>query len=364
MEALGSKLLLLELTRQVQRSSAEEASIGPIKVEAASMNDLEALLDDQASDIVSRWWVEMTELYTALLMPLLLCRSHNELRLWFPSLKSINQLKKIRHSTSRSSPASVLLESAQYYIAANHLPLLQQEAPLIYQIAESLFKTSLAEVMLSSTYTDDAVLALQLASFFQVSGTLSLPLMAASTRAARLVMLSTNSLTSRLAWCSASVWEACIALGLENGLELFQPEQNPTLAFLDILMNEIDREDIAVRAVLVRGRSLAHLSHAWLKMKGADRQGIGEGLATWNTACKEMQPMIEDLREYACGSLYKCALLILYNRPSTTAFSQRGARRRKHSNAWAGTQSCAGKCPLREGVQYRQQCGDAHVHEG
>jgi hypothetical protein len=208
---------------------------------------------------------------------------------------------------SKSSPASILLEMAQYYIAASHLPFLRDEAPRLLSVAEPLFKTSLAEVMLSSSYTDDAVLALQLASFFQVSGSLSLPLMSASTRAAHLNMLSTNSLKSRLAWCSASVWEACIALGLEGGLELFQPEQCPTIAFVDALLDEVDQEDIAVKAILVRGRALAHLSDAWHKMKKLGRHRIGEALSSWNVAYEEIQLLIGDLREFGCYIVIKMA---------------------------------------------------------
>lgn len=224
-------------------------------------------------------------------------RSYNELRLWFPSIKSLNDLRAIRSSSSRCLPSAVLLEAGQYYVAANHLSLIgENQSKRIIELAEPLIKTSLAEILMASSYSDEDVLALQVVSFFQVCGSLSLPLLSASTRIAHLVMLSApKSINKRLAWCSASVWEACIALGIEQGIQLFRPEQCPTLDFIDDLSAYVDQDDVAARAILIRGRGLAHLSNVWQKLN--NMQSIACALQEWDIAFKNTQLSIKSLRE-------------------------------------------------------------------
>lgn len=165
----------------------------------------------------------------------------------------------------------------------------------IVEIAENLIKTSLAEVLLSTTYDDDSLLALQLVTFFQVSDSISLPMLSASTKAAQLAMTLSNSVTKKLAWCSASVWEACIFLGTESGLQLFRPENFPTLEFVKELSSIIDMEDVAMRAILLRTRNIAILCDTWQRMEGPEC--IGQVLASWSQQLHESTLSIDDLGE-------------------------------------------------------------------
>lgn len=197
-------------------------------------------------------------------------------------------------------PASIILEAGQYYTAACHLPSMKRHRRMdIIKISESLIKTSLAEVLMCSTeYDDDSLIALQLVSFFQVSGSLSLPLLAASTKAARLALLSSpKAVHKKLIWCSACVWEACIALGMQSGIELFKPEDVPNLLFLDELAPLTDVADRGVRCVLLRARNLAHVSKAWKRFP-EEANNISNILAEWSEAWDVMLSSVEGLGEF------------------------------------------------------------------
>lgn len=221
-------------------------------------------------------------------------RSHNELRLWFPSLKPAHHLHQLRRHTSRPSPTRTIQETMQYLIAAFHRPaLLDGEAERVIELAESLIKASLAELMLASSHSPDALLALQLVSFFQIPGSLSLPLLSASTKAARLAMVSSSSAVNKLAWCSAAVWESCIALGTQPGLELFRPDECPSMAFVEELSASIDQGDVSVRAILLRARNLAHLCEAWRGVSSP--ASLDVTLARWNTVTAGALRRVEEL---------------------------------------------------------------------
>lgn len=160
-------------------------------------------------------------------------------------------------------------------------------------MAEQLIKTSLAEIMLYRSHNDDDLLAMQLISFFQVSGSLSLPLLAASTKAARLAMMSSDTISKKLAWCSASVWEACIALGLEDGIELFRPEDVPSLDFVESLANSVDQQDKGLQCLLVRSYNLAYHSQCWQMMN--DVESVDRALLGWKVASRKLSMMVDEL---------------------------------------------------------------------
>lgn len=229
-----------------------------------------------------------------------LLRSHNELRRWFPSLKNSSQLRLLRLHSSTYSPSSTILEIGQYFIAVRHHsnPLGQQKARLVMKIAESLIKTSLAELMLASKHSDEDLVALQLVSFFQLSGSISLTLLSASTRAARLAMLSSPSTSKKLAWCSASVWEACIALGVESGIQLYRPDKDFSSAFIEDLAVSIDHSDVGVHGILMRGRNLAAFNEIWQQMLDS-ACFLDNVLTSWNALYEKALLKVEELGELA-----------------------------------------------------------------
>lgn len=214
-----------------------------------------------------------------------------------------------------------MLEVGQYLIAANHTKLLSHCERAAVSLAEPLLKTALAEILLERAYDEAHIQALQLLSVFQASGGLSMPLVAACKTAARFGLSSTSSplsssssssslssspssssssslpaaeskLRAGLAWCNACMWDASFLLGMREGVEHFQPEEFPSIAYIEDLMTQVEKlswTNAGVHNILVRCLTVAHAAKAWIE---------GGSLAEWNESFEGcLQPRVAALNE-------------------------------------------------------------------
>lgn len=263
---------------------------------------------------------------------------NNLIPLW-PLLPTPEQLQK-RHllpSTLQieNESAARLLEVVQYIAAARHFEHTVDDEALTYPAWEGLlhiFKTALAEVVLSGLNSWDACLALQVVSVFrmrELKGFEEMPfsLLHSAQWAAdnwrsggRLQKSAAASVANHkspwfdILWACSCSWQLSFCLGTADGQNLAEPTAMPTEVDIEMLSSQsllatallasdrhADQRCHGLQLVLLRASALPIIRRIWIAMQGdiIDTATLSWALSTWK---EEEERLMSD------PNLGKCSL--------------------------------------------------------
>jgi hypothetical protein len=254
----------------------------------------------------------------------------NLIPLW-PLLPTPEQLQH-RHllpSTLQieNESAARLLEVVQYIAAARHFEHTLDDEALTYPAWEGIvhiFKTALAEVVLSGLNSWDACLALQVVSVFrmrELKGFEDMPfsLLQSAQWAAdnwrsggRLQKNATATVASHrspwfdILWACSCSWQMSFCLGTADGQNLFEPTTLPTDIDIETLSSQCllatallasdrhaQRRFHGLQLVLLRGSILPRVKSIWATLDSDDSDvlTLGRALSAWK---KEEERLMSD----------------------------------------------------------------------
>ncbi|PWN23737.1 hypothetical protein BCV69DRAFT_8570 [Microstroma glucosiphilum] len=256
--------------------------------------------------------------------------ANNLIPLW-PLLPTPEQLQNRRLLPStlpiENESAARLLEIVQYIAAARHFEHTLEDESLTYPAWEGvlhIFKTALAEVVLSGVNSWDACLALQVVSVFrmrELKGFEDMPfsLLHSAQWAAdnwrsggRLQKSATPTVASHkspwfdILWACSSSWQLSFCLGTAEGQNLVEPQTMPTEVDIEMLSSQCllatallasdrhaERRFHGLQLVLLRGSILPPVRSIWTALHGdnSDSSTLGWALSTWK---KEEERLMSD----------------------------------------------------------------------